>query len=73
LPLKFSELKARQRKEREAYSENLALRVHRALSWLCKAENEQDDIEHFFGYFVAYQAKELIPVRRYLDTAATYL
>lgn len=48
MPLKFTELKARQRKEREIYSENLALRVHRALSWLYKAENEQDDIDAQF-------------------------
>ncbi len=37
------ELKQKQRKLREGFPENLGLRVHRAISWLMRAEKEQDD------------------------------
>ena len=36
-------LKSRQRKERHQYGEYLSVRVHRALSWLDRAEQCQDD------------------------------
>ena len=36
-------LKNRQRSEREAWPEFLSLRVHRALSWLDRAERCEDD------------------------------
>lgn len=35
----FNELKERQRNERSSYPAHLGLRVHRALSWLGKAES----------------------------------
>ena len=38
-----STLKSRQRKERNQYGEYLSVRVHRALSWLHRAEQCQDD------------------------------
>jgi hypothetical protein len=37
------ELKARQRRERHTHSPSVALRVHRALSWLGRAEKERAD------------------------------
>lgn len=44
MSLMHSELKARQRAEREGHSKGLALRVHRALSWLDRAE-QCDDVD----------------------------
>jgi len=41
--LNFEALKSRQRKERDQYGEYLSVRVHRALSWLDRAEQCQDD------------------------------
>ncbi|GAA6185570.1 hypothetical protein [Aliiglaciecola sp. NS0011-25] len=48
MPKNFSDLKARQRAERDSYSDNLGLRVHRALSWLSRAEKEKDDLDASF-------------------------
>jgi len=53
----FSELKARQRSERDTYSDNLGLRVHRALSWLNKAETcAGDDDAQFIFLWIAFNA-----------------
>jgi hypothetical protein len=41
-------LKQQQRAERDGHSESLGLRVHRALSWLDRAEKENDDIDAQF-------------------------
>lgn len=41
----YEELKIRQRKERESYSKYLSVRVHRALSWLNRAEQCKDDAD----------------------------
>ena len=38
MDINYQSLKAQQRKERDGYSINLGLRVHRALSWLNRAE-----------------------------------
>ena len=46
--LSYSSLKARQRQIREGFPENLGLRVHRALSWLCRAEQESADADARF-------------------------
>jgi len=53
----FNELKARQRKERDDYPKHLALRVHRALSWLNKAEScEGDEDAQFIFLWIAFNA-----------------
>ena len=39
----FAELKSKQRALRDGFHENLTLRVHRALSWLARAESCGDD------------------------------
>ena len=52
----FSELKARHRVEREHYSTNLSLRVHRALSWLNKAEQCGDDDSKFTFLWISFNA-----------------
>ncbi len=52
-----SELKARQRAEREAFHENLGLRVHRALSWLDRAEQHSGDSDaQFIFLWIAFNA-----------------
>ncbi len=50
-------LKARQREERDNYPINLGLRVHRALSWLDRAEqSEGDDDARFIFLWIAFNA-----------------
>lgn len=48
--LTYKNLKERQRKERENYQLNLSLRVHRALSWLDRAEQAKGDQDAQFIY-----------------------
>ena len=52
----FEELKDRQRVERHNYSEGLALRVHRALSWLKRAEEASDDDARFIFLWISFNA-----------------
>lgn len=55
--LTYDELKARQRRERDTHPEGLALRVHRALSWLNRAEHETDDGDaQFIFLWIAFNA-----------------
>jgi len=59
----FHRLKDKQRMLREGFPEALALRVHRALSWLGRAVNESEDVDLKFillwiGFNAAY-ANEL--------------
>ena len=49
-------LKKRQRKERDSYPPNLALRVHRALSWLERAEQCEDIDARFIFLWIAFNA-----------------
>jgi hypothetical protein len=57
LPLDYSHLKERQRSERESYPENLSLRVHRALSWLHRAESCENDLDgQFIFLWIAFNA-----------------
>lgn len=52
----FEVLKTRQRAERHNYSESLALRVHRALSWLKRAEMAEDNDARFIFLWVSFNA-----------------
>ncbi|ODQ00176.1 HEPN domain-containing protein [Salinivibrio sp. SS2] len=52
----YESLKARQRKEREHYPENLSIRVHRALSWLKQAEQTDDTDSQFIFLWIAFNA-----------------
>jgi hypothetical protein len=57
--MRFAQLKVRQRIERESWPTNLSLRVHRALSWLNRAEQlgEQDDTDgQFIFLWIAFNA-----------------
>lgn len=52
----FASLKERHRAEREGWSQNLSLRVHRALSWLSRAEQCADDDSKFIFLWIAFNA-----------------
>ena len=52
----FKTLKARHRAERDNYPMNLSLRVHRALSWLDRAEQCEDDDARFIFLWIAFNA-----------------
>ena len=57
MALDFATLKRRQREEREGYPTNLGLRIHRALSWLDRAEQcESDDDARFIFLWIAFNA-----------------
>ena len=50
-------LKEREDREIATYPANLALRVHRALSWIMRAEMEEDDPDISFAcYWIAFNA-----------------
>lgn len=61
----YNELKQYQRQHRESFSDNLALRTHRGLSWLQRAEMSDEDAKFIFLWisFNAIYAQELEPTR----------
>src|SRR5690606_40907016 len=54
--MSFQELKQRHRQERDAQHSNLRLRVHRALSWLDRAEQAEDLDGRFIFLWIAFNA-----------------
>ena len=52
----YQHLKDRQRKERETHPESAALRIHRALSWLHRAEQCEDLDGRFVFLWIAFNA-----------------
>ena len=55
--MNYQTLKNKQREVRGGFSENLALRVHRALSWLNKSEQCNDDQDsQFIFLWIAFNA-----------------
>jgi hypothetical protein len=52
----YEQLKTRQRAERASYPEHLSLRVHRALSWLNRAEQCDDYDGRFIFLWIAFNA-----------------
>lgn len=55
--LDYQSLKERQRAERVDHHPNLALRVHRALSWLQRAEQLKGDLDtQFISLWIAFNA-----------------
>lgn len=54
--LAHSKLKERQRAEREGHPENIALRIHRALSWLDRAEQCEDEDARFIFLWISFNA-----------------
>lgn len=56
--LNFKNLKQKQRELREGFPINLGLRVHRALSWMDRAERETEDHDaQFLFYWIAFNAE----------------
>ena len=68
------ELKERQRAERDSYPENLSLRVHRALSWLDRAEQDDDPDSRFIFLWIAFNAAYATEIddRVHLNEQATF-
>lgn len=56
MTLDYTSLKDRQRAERDKHPTNLALRVHRALSWLDRAEQCEDQDGRFIFLWIAFNA-----------------
>ena len=57
LPLDHTTLKSRQRELRHTFPQSLNLRVHRALSWLDRAEQEREDHDaRFIFLWIAFNA-----------------
>lgn len=54
--MSYASLKKRQRQERDGYPTNLALRVHRALSWLERAEQCEDVDARFIFLWISFNA-----------------
>ena len=52
----FEHLKAIQRQQRESFPEALSLRTHRALSWLHRAEQEEEDDDAELEEMIAKKA-----------------
>ncbi|WP_166363099.1 HEPN domain-containing protein [Pseudomonas akapageensis] len=52
----YQSLKTRHRNERDAHHPNLSLRVHRALSWLNRAEQAEDVDGRFIFLWIAFNA-----------------
>ena len=56
-PLSYATLKAKQRALREGFPETMGLRVHRSISWIGRAETEQDDHDaRFLFLWIAFNA-----------------
>ncbi len=55
-PLGFEDLKQRQRALRAGFPDVLGLRVHRALSWLARAERCEDEDGAFIFLWIAFNA-----------------
>ncbi len=54
--MEFSVLKQKHRNVRESIPQNLSLRVHRALSWLEKAEQCEDEDSKFIFLWIGFNA-----------------
>ena len=54
--MSYADLKARHRQVRDDHHPNLSLRVHRALSWLNRAEQSEDADGRFIFLWIAFNA-----------------
>jgi len=54
--LNHDDLKARHRNERQDWHEHISLRVHRAPSWLNRAEQCEDEDGRFIFLWIAFNA-----------------
>ena len=71
-PKTYEALKDKQRGLRDGFPQALTLRVHRALSWLCRAEAEEtDDDAAFIFYWIAFNAAYAQEGRAPITAAST--
>lgn len=57
LEIPFEDLKSKQRELRDSFPQDMGLRVHRAISWLGRAEREKDDQDAAFIFlWIAFNA-----------------
>jgi hypothetical protein len=55
--LTFQELKDKQREIRDEFPESFGLRIHRAISWVGRAEKDADDLDAaFLFYWISFNA-----------------
>lgn len=55
--LTFQELKDKQREIRDGFPDGFALRIHRAISWVGRAEKDGDDLDAaFLFYWISFNA-----------------
>ncbi|SCZ48768.1 hypothetical protein SAMN05216279_13222 [Pseudomonas oryzihabitans] len=54
--MQYQALKKRHRQERDQQPPNLSLRIHRALSWLNRAEQADDADGRFIFLWIAFNA-----------------
>jgi hypothetical protein len=55
--LSFEALKRKQREIRDGFPQNFGLRVHRAISWIGRAEGEATDLDaRYLFYWIAFNA-----------------
>ncbi|NKX28487.1 hypothetical protein HGE68_01140 [Rhodobacteraceae bacterium R_SAG6] len=55
--LTFQELKGKQREIRDGFPDGFALRIHRAISWVGRAEKDGDDLDAaFMFYWISFNA-----------------
>jgi hypothetical protein len=67
-PLLHADLKTKQRRLRDGFPDPLALRVHRALSWLGRAQAEPDDSDvRFILLWIGFNAAYAGDVARAVD------
>ena len=55
-PLGFNALKQKQRALRAGFPSNMGLRVHRAISWIGRAEQAEDHDAAFIFYWIAFNS-----------------
>jgi hypothetical protein len=62
-------LKTKQRALRNGFPDALGLRVHRAISWLTRAENEEHSDVRFILLWIGFNAAYADNIGRAIDTA----
>lgn len=67
-------LRSREEQETHSYPDNLALRVHRTISWIRRAEMSEDDPDIAFAcYWIAFDAAHSEDTATDVETSATAL
>ena len=55
--LDYSQLKNLHRSKRDNYTDDFSIRIHRSLSWVNRAEKQDEDLDaRFIFYWIAFNA-----------------